>query len=50
LVPVLGDFAVERETITALWPSSRRTNPAVRAFLEHLREAADRVIAGMRLS
>jgi DNA-binding transcriptional LysR family regulator len=50
LVPVLGDFAVEREIINALWPSSRRTNPAVRAFLEHLREAANRVIAGMPLS
>lgn len=36
LVPILTDFAVERETITALWPSSRRTNPAVRAFLEYL--------------
>ncbi len=45
LVAVLSDFAVDRETITALWPSSRRTNPAVRAFLEYLREAADRVIA-----
>lgn len=40
LALVLGDFAVERDTITALWPSSRRTNPAVRAFLEHLRETA----------
>jgi DNA-binding transcriptional LysR family regulator len=49
LVPVLGDFAVERDIINVLWPSSRRTNPAVRAFLEHLRQAADRVIAGMAL-
>lgn len=40
LALVLGDFAVERDTITALWPSSRRTNPAVRAFLEHLSETA----------
>jgi len=40
LAIVLGDFAVERDNITALWPSSRRTNPAVRAFLEHLRETA----------
>ncbi|GLQ78923.1 LysR family transcriptional regulator [Mesorhizobium huakuii] len=40
LALVLGDFAVERDNITALWPSSRRTNPAVRAFLEHLRETA----------
>ncbi|MBP2300885.1 DNA-binding transcriptional LysR family regulator [Azospirillum picis] len=44
LVPVLGSFAVERETIAALWPSSRRTNPAVRAFVDHLRKAADRMI------
>jgi len=40
LALVLGDFAVERDNITALWPSSRRTNPAVRAFLEHLRETS----------
>lgn len=40
LALVLGDFAVERDNITALWPSSRRTNPAVRAFLEHLSETA----------
>ena len=40
LALVLGDFAVERDNITALWPSSRRANPAVRAFLEHLRETA----------
>lgn len=33
LVPVLPDFAVERNNITALWPESRHTNPAVRAFL-----------------
>ncbi|PGH55645.1 LysR family transcriptional regulator [Azospirillum palustre] len=38
LVPVLSDFAVERHTITALWPESRRTNPAVRAFLALLQE------------
>ncbi len=49
LVPVLGDFAVDRETVTALWPSSRRTNPAVRAFVDHLRGAADRMITGMPL-
>ncbi|MBW7970237.1 LysR family transcriptional regulator [Bradyrhizobium sp. BR 10289] len=46
LVPVLADFAVERDTITALWPSSRRANPAVRAFLDHLRSNADRTMAG----
>lgn len=49
LVPVLADFAVERETITALWPSSRRFNPAVRAFLDHLREAAERTMASASL-
>ncbi|CAO3402987.1 LysR substrate-binding domain-containing protein [Azospirillum palustre] len=38
LVPVLSDFAVERHNITALWPESRRTNPAVRAFLALLQE------------
>lgn len=36
LVPVLAEYAVERHTITALWPESRRANPAVRAFLAHL--------------
>ena len=36
LVPVLADFAVERDNVTALWPESRRTNPAVRAFLTAL--------------
>jgi DNA-binding transcriptional LysR family regulator len=38
LVPVLSDYAVERHNITAVWPESRRANPAVRAFLSHLRE------------
>jgi DNA-binding transcriptional LysR family regulator len=38
LVPVLGDFAVERNSITAIWPGSRRTNPAVRAALDMLQE------------
>lgn len=36
LVPVLADFAVERHNVTALWPESRRANPAVRVFLDHL--------------
>ncbi len=36
LIPVLSDFAVERHNITAVWPESRRTNPAVRAFLKEL--------------
>lgn len=38
LVPILADFAVERHNVTALWPESRRANPAVRAFLDHLYE------------
>ncbi|WP_236124195.1 LysR family transcriptional regulator [Pseudomonas cichorii] len=38
LVPILSDFAVDRHNITAIWPESRRTNPAVRAFLEMLIE------------
>jgi len=38
LVPVLPEFAVERNNITALWPESRRANPAVRAFLNLLQE------------
>nr|WP_260408903.1 LysR family transcriptional regulator [Pseudomonas cichorii] len=36
LIPILSDFAVDRHNITALWPESRRTNPAVRAFLDVL--------------
>lgn len=39
LQPVLQDFAVKRQNITALWPESRRTNPAVRAFLPYLQKA-----------
>ncbi|MBP2551549.1 DNA-binding transcriptional LysR family regulator [Neorhizobium galegae] len=38
LVPVLADYAVDRHNITALWPESRRSNPAVRAFLNTLSE------------
>jgi DNA-binding transcriptional LysR family regulator len=38
LVPILSEFAVERHNITALWPESRRSNPAVRAFLSLLQE------------
>ncbi|EJL81869.1 LysR family transcriptional regulator [Pantoea sp. GM01] len=38
LVPVLADFAVERHNISAIWPESRRSNPAVRAFLDMLIE------------
>ena len=36
LVPVLSDYAVDRHNITALWPESRRSNPAMRAFLNAL--------------
>jgi DNA-binding transcriptional LysR family regulator len=39
LVPVLAEHAVIRHNITALWPESRRANPAVRAFLTHLQGA-----------
>ncbi|AUM70884.1 LysR family transcriptional regulator [Pseudomonas fluorescens] len=39
LIPILSDFAVDRHNITAIWPESRRTNPAVRAFLDVLIEA-----------
>lgn len=38
LVPVLAEFATERHNLTALWPESRRANPAVRAFLDMLFE------------
>lgn len=39
LVAVLSAFAVERNNVTVLWPSSRRANPAVRAFLTMLEAA-----------
>ncbi|MBP2302463.1 LysR family transcriptional regulator [Azospirillum picis] len=38
LVPILTAFAVDRFTITALWPESRRGSPNVRAFLAFLDE------------
>jgi DNA-binding transcriptional LysR family regulator len=40
LIPVLTQFAVERHNITAVWPESRRSNPAVRAFLNALIESS----------
>jgi DNA-binding transcriptional LysR family regulator len=40
LTPILSEFAVERHNVTAVWPQSRRTNPAVRAFLAVLTEAS----------
>ncbi|MDG3441219.1 LysR family transcriptional regulator [Nitrospirillum amazonense] len=46
LVPVLSDYAVERHNITAVWPESRRANPAVRAFLAHLQDALPTAGAG----
>lgn len=39
LVPVLADFAVTRDNVTALWPESRRANPAVRAFVSFLQHS-----------
>lgn len=36
LTPVLAPYAVDRNALTALWPESRRANPAVRAFLSAL--------------
>lgn len=38
LVPVLHEFSVERQAMTALWPESRRGNPNVKAFLSFLGE------------
>lgn len=34
LVPLLTDFSVERHNISAVWHASRRSNPAVRAFID----------------
>jgi DNA-binding transcriptional LysR family regulator len=49
LVPVLEEFAVRRDTITAVWPESRRSNPAVKAFLAHLqRFSSERMAAFSR--
>lgn len=44
LVPVLTEFGVERDNITAVWPESRRTNPAVRAFVDWLAELFKRTM------
>ncbi len=40
LIPILSEFAVDRNNITVVWPESRRTNPSVRAFLDMLIELA----------
>jgi DNA-binding transcriptional LysR family regulator len=45
LAPVLSNFAVERNNITALWPESRRANPAVCAFLDMLQDAFQQKMA-----
>jgi hypothetical protein len=50
-VPLLTDFAVARHNITALWPESRRTNLAVRAFLTLLQKNyQERMTAASSLS
>lgn len=38
LLPVLEAYAVDRTSITALWPESRRASPNVKAFLTFLNE------------
>lgn len=38
LVPVLNELSVDRSTITAVWPDSRRASPNVRAFVSFLAE------------
>ncbi|MBX5067322.1 LysR family transcriptional regulator [Rhizobium lentis] len=38
LVPILAAFAVDRSSMMALWPESRRANPNVKAFLTFLDE------------
>jgi DNA-binding transcriptional LysR family regulator len=38
LVPVLTEFSVERSTVTAVWPESRRASPNVKAFIAFLEE------------
>lgn len=50
LVPLLVDFAVESDNITALWPESRRTNPAVRAFLARLQTVFQEGMAAAAIS
>jgi DNA-binding transcriptional LysR family regulator len=37
---MLSNFAVERHNITVVWPESRRTKPAVKAFLNILIESS----------
>ncbi|MBJ7402046.1 MAG: LysR family transcriptional regulator [Bradyrhizobium sp.] len=40
LTPVLTAHAVDRNALTALWPESRRANPAVRTFVSALAKHA----------
>ncbi len=50
LVPLLSEFSVERHNITALWPESRRTNPAVRVFLTHVQNVFHETMAAAALA
>lgn len=38
LTPLFPEFAVDRSSITALWPESRRGSPNVKAFVGFLEE------------
>ena len=38
LTPLFAEFAVDRSSITALWPESRRGSPNVKAFVGFLQE------------
>ena len=38
LVPLLADCVADSSVITAVWPESRRANPAVKAFVAYLGE------------
>jgi len=38
LIPILTDFSVERHNISAVWHESRRSNSAVRAFIDLMLE------------
>jgi DNA-binding transcriptional LysR family regulator len=49
LVPVLSEFAVDRSTIAALWPESRRGSLNVKAFVAFLRKFFPRRRRGMCL-
>lgn len=38
LIPVLGEYACDNATISAVWPESRRSSPNVKAFVDFLGE------------